>query len=191
MKISIISKAGAFPPYTRTCCTFANVCNTEYVAALILGVLVASVGALGLTQIALTRATFLESDALWRWLERVPTVVGLLGLGFLFYFFVPFIPSPALFGCSRGGVLGGLCLSNPGGLESLGYAVTGWGAGYGFEFGYFAPVIGIGFRGSVFTSEGVLMIVALPVTAGSLLMLAPRILRVLKTIVPRVLRLAS
>jgi hypothetical protein len=155
---------------------FTNLCNTEYVAAIIVGAFASSLSLLALTQTMLAHTTFITWEELKVGSLRLFTAVGLAGLGFLFFFFVPVIPNLRLFCFSGGGVFGGLCLSNPAGLESLGYVVANWGAIYGFEPGYFAPIIS--FPGGTLTDWAVLVFLALPVASVSTLMLYPRIARV-------------
>jgi hypothetical protein len=85
-------------------------------------------------------------------------------LAAFFFYFVPVIPA-AVFRCSQGLV----CLTNNGGLESLGYSAFHWGAFYSFEEGYFSPIV------SNLTAFGVLLFVALPFVILSMLLVSPEL----------------
>jgi hypothetical protein len=92
-------------------------------------------------------------------------------LGFLFVFFVPVVYSSNLTYCQLHfyNAPPGACIapSNPGGVESIGTALFGSGAAYLFEGGY--SVWGTGF--------GALILVVLPMTIASILLLSPEIVR--------------
>jgi hypothetical protein len=152
-----------------------NLCNTEYVASVIVGAFALSLSILALTQTALAQTTLITWEELKLGSLRLFTAVGLVGLGFLFFFFVPIIPNTMLFPCSSG-TFGGLCLSNTGGLESIGFALLNWGAIYGFELGYFAPVVA--FPTYEMSGWAVLEMVALPVLCVCTVLLYPRIAHV-------------
>lgn len=85
-------------------------------------------------------------------------------LAALFFYFVPVVPA-TVFRCS----LGLLCLTNNGGLESLGYLVFHWGAFYSYEEGYFSPIA------SNVTAFGISFFVVLPFVLVSMLLMAPEI----------------
>lgn len=95
-----------------------------------------------------------------RWGATVSTLAA------LFFYFVPVVPA-TVFRCSQGLV----CLTNNGGLESLGYSAFHWGAFYSFEEGYFSPIA------SNLTAFGVLLFVALPFVLVSMLLVSPELRR--------------
>jgi hypothetical protein len=85
-------------------------------------------------------------------------------LAALFFYFVPVVPA-TVFRCNQGLV----CLTNNGGLESLGYSAFHWGAFYSYEEGYFSPIA------SNLTTFGVLLFVALPFVLVSMLLVSPEL----------------
>ncbi len=95
-----------------------------------------------------------------RWGAAACTLAG------LFFYFVPVVPA-MVFRCS----LGLLCLTNNGGLESLGYSAFHWGAFYSYEEGYFSPIA------SNVTAFGIFLFVVLPFVLVSMLLMSPELRR--------------
>ena len=82
----------------------------------------------------------------------------------MFVFFVPVLYDATMFACPYNGTL---CLSDPSGLKSLGYWLLHWGATYGFELGYTAPLV------DQLTTFGVLIGYAFPLGVACVDLLAP------------------
>jgi len=108
-------------------------------------------------------------------------------LAILFVLFVPVVYSSNVSGClpppmivgNWTGPGGCATMPNAAGLASIGAALFGWGAVYGFEAGYSASLPWAG----TFTTLGVLMLVALPLVVASVGCMAPEIVK--KSVVTR------
>ncbi len=96
---------------------------------------------------------------------------------FVFTFFAPVLYSPRLFAqsCCSG-------ITDTAGLESIGYAISHWGATYSFNggaqlWGYaFLPEGYFAFpRGSTLTTFGVLVFLMTPILAAAILLMVPEI----------------
>ncbi|MDV3278541.1 MAG: hypothetical protein LYZ69_08805 [Nitrososphaerales archaeon] len=116
-------------------------------------------------------------------LKRLRIGIALILLGFLFVFFVPLVYDATMFQCAESSFV---CLTNPSGLKSLGYALFHWGGAYSFGeagdsqlLGYaFLPEGYFSYPGtSGLTSFGVLLLVAFPITVACVGLLAPEIIR--------------
>jgi hypothetical protein len=95
--------------------------------------------------------------------------LALVLVGFLLVFFVPVVYDAALIQCSDAFA----CPSNQAGLQSIGVVLFGWGAVYGFAWGYSASMA---YWGS-FTTLGVLLFLALPAGLAAVCCAAPEIVR--------------
>jgi hypothetical protein len=109
----------------------------------------------------------------WRVLRYILAIVP---IGILLFFFTPLIPA-VVFHCNIG--FGGsfdpggpTCLTNNSGLESLGNWLFHWGAVYAYDGGtYLSPAV------SNLTTFGVMLFIALPLLAPSIVLLSPEIHR--------------
>jgi len=97
-------------------------------------------------------------------------------VGFLFVFFVPVVYDATFIQCSDAFA----CPSNLAGLQSIGVALFGWGAVYGFAWGYSASMV---YWGSL-TTLGVLLFLALPTGVAAVCCVAPEIVK--KSLVSRI-----
>ena len=95
--------------------------------------------------------------------------VAMALVGFLLVFFVPVVYDAGLIQCSDAFA----CPSNLAGLESIGVVLFGWGAVYGFAWGYSASMV---YWGSL-TTLGVLLFLALPTGVAAVCCIAPEIVR--------------
>ncbi|MDE1852494.1 MAG: hypothetical protein KGI38_01970 [Thaumarchaeota archaeon] len=96
-------------------------------------------------------------------------------LGMLVFFFVPILYNPELFACQSSAAT---CLSDPSGLESLGYWFFHSGAAYSFEGGWAGPTGGY-FSAPVYnlTTFGVLLTFAAPLIVACVALLGPEIVK--------------
>jgi len=96
--------------------------------------------------------------------------------GLLVFFFLPVVYNSTLFACGNGAVA---CLTNPSGLESLGYWAFHVGVVYGLEPGVGFASIGfsnLGFGGDL-TLFGVLLAYVFPSIVACVGLIAPEIVR--------------
>lgn len=109
-------------------------------------------------------------------------------LGFLFVFFAPIIYDATLYACHipAGCVLCPACLSNHSGLESIGYAIAGWGATYSIETGYNSAAVQLGT--TTLTTAGVFIFIALPIMIATLFLSSPELVRIVVEIKSRLPR---
>jgi hypothetical protein len=103
-------------------------------------------------------------------------LASLVLLGFLVVFFVPILYNPTLFACTNPSAL---CLTNPSGLESIGFWLFHWGGTYSLEPGWSGPTGG--YSSPVFDSLtffDVILTYAFPLIVGSTALLAPEIVQI-------------